>query len=143
LITMATLAISACMTPVRSQTPKSGQPKAPPAKEAATNTPAYLPQSGDATRLRARAYVDGFFVVEHKLTLTGNLPTPCHQLRVAIPATPDAAGGLAIDAYSVSDRDSICAQVLKPFRTEVELTPQQAAATKITVNGAVSNYADR
>jgi hypothetical protein len=70
------------------------------------------------------------------LIVTGNTPTPCHQLRIKVPAKPDESGTLAIEVYSVAERGQICAQVLKPFIATVALTATQAAANpKITVNG--------
>ena len=125
------IVLSACMHQVRSQ--------APPAKEAATPTPSYAPKPTDAALVRARAFVDSSVVAPGKLTLTGNLPTPCHELRIVLLATD---GALDVQVYSVTDRGAICAQVLKPFNVDVPLTPQQARA-KITVNGATAGLPER
>jgi len=58
--------------------------------------------------------------VQVELMISGNLPTPCHQLRV-ITSKPDADGHIQIQAYSVSDPGKMCTQVLKPFEAEVPL----------------------
>ena len=60
------------------------------------------------------------FPVQVELVVTGNLPTPCHQLRV-FTAEPDADGHIRIEAYSVSDPEKMCAQVLKPFVATIPL----------------------
>ena len=55
-----------------------------------------------------------------ELVIIGDLPTPCHQLRV-ITQEPDADGHIQIQAYSVSDPERMCVQVLKPFQATVPL----------------------
>ena len=97
-------------------------------------TPNYAPRPADDALARGRAFVDSTDIKDRALRVTGNTPTPCHQLRINVPAKPDASGALAIEVYSVSERGQICAQVLKPFTATVALSDAQAQA-KITVNG--------
>lgn len=67
------------------------------------------------------------------LTIAGSLPTPCHELRLRIPAAPPADGVIRIEAWSVTDPDRLCAQVLHPFSVQVPV--QAGAASKIVING--------
>ncbi len=67
------------------------------------------------------------------LTITGNLPTPCHELRLRIPDRPDAQGVLRIEAWSVSDPDRMCAQVLQPFSVQVQV--RRGKESTILLNG--------
>ena len=101
---------------------------------AMAQTPDYAPRAADDALARGRAFVDSTEIKDRALIVTGNTPTPCHQLRISVPARPDASGTLAIEVYSVSGRGQICAQVLKPFSATVPLSDAQANS-KITVNG--------
>lgn len=74
---------------------------------------------------RSQAYVEAREVLVTKsgqvtLLLRGNLPTPCHQLRVLI-SKADAEKKIFIDVFSVVDPESVCVQVLAPFEEEVPL----------------------
>jgi hypothetical protein len=60
------------------------------------------------------------YPVQVELVLTGNLPTPCHKLRV-FTSEPDEDGHILVEAYTVTDPDRMCAQVLKPFTASVPL----------------------
>ena len=103
-------------------------------------SPAYLPKLEDARLTRGAAFVDqasiapGALNAPGSLNIAGNVPTPCHELRVNIPSALDGAGVLAIQVYSVTDPHQICAQILKPFTASVTLSPTQLRAS-ITVNG--------
>jgi len=102
-------------------------------------TSSFIPRASDDGLARGRAFVDrteikGAGTKNASLEISGNLPTPCHQLRVKLPDAPDASGALAGEVYSVSERGQICAQVLKPFTATVPLNNAQTLA-KITVNG--------
>jgi hypothetical protein len=65
------------------------------------------------------------------LSLAGMLPTPCHELRVSAARDPDAAGFVSLEAWSVSDPEQICAQVLQPFSVQLPMRP----GSRIKVNG--------
>jgi hypothetical protein len=128
----AFLFLAACAA-TRSQTPS---------RETMTAAPGYLPQPGDGSKVRGRAFVDRAMLNGNRLAVVGNLPTPCHQLRLMIPNAPDAAGLLAVEAYSVVDGSQMCAQVLQPFNVDAALTSAQARA-RVTVNGAAVGPLDR
>jgi len=54
------------------------------------------------------------------LNLTGNLPTPCNELKVIING-PDSLNQFAAEVYSLSWSNRTCIQVLAPFETEITL----------------------
>ena len=60
------------------------------------------------------------YPVQIALILRGELPTPCHQLRVNI-IPPDSENKIQVEAYTVFDPAMNCIQVLKPFEENVEL----------------------
>jgi hypothetical protein len=71
--------------------------------------------------------------IGYTIDIQGNLPTPCHQLRLQIPERASAGGILDIKAWSVFDPAQICVQMLQPFSATVEL-PYSEKFT-VLVNG--------
>lgn len=106
----------------------AGLAQTPGAKIAVTD---FSPKPEDAKKMRGAALVERWNVAAGKLELAGNLPTPCHELRVKLPEKPGAGGELAVEAYSVFDPRSICAQMLRPFTVSIALTAPQAAGKVI------------
>jgi len=114
-------------------------PTNPPA-----NTPPdqpYLPKIGDGNLDRGNIYLDyaeilvlESYPVQITLSLQGNLPTPCHQLRADAQA-PDEQNRIYVEAYSVSDPNAICVQVLKPFDASIPLGSFPAGHYTVWVNG--------
>ncbi len=68
------------------------------------------------------------------LNLSGDLPTPCHQLRV-LAARPDAQNNIQVDVYSVSDPNKMCTQVLQPFEARVPLGSYPSGEYSVYING--------
>lgn len=135
LITLTTLlfAVSACAPamdePVNSETPSAPQPDG------------YAPSPSDLTLTRGEAYVDETnllalesYPLQFMLNLKGSLPTPCHQLRVAVSA-PDSENKILVDVYSVSSPDSICVQVLEPFEVNIPFGSFPTGHYTVWVNG--------
>jgi hypothetical protein len=118
-------------TPV-SSTPGDGPPP---------QTPPYAPAPGDAQFDRGNAFVDSAEIIvaesfppQYFLSLRGSLPTPCHTLRVAV--SPPAAGNrIDVDVYSITDPNTMCAQVLEPFEVNVRLGTYPAGTYEVWVNG--------
>ena len=54
------------------------------------------------------------------LSLSGDLSTPCHELRVNV-QEPDSENKINVDVYSVVDPDRVCTQVLEPFQANIDL----------------------
>jgi hypothetical protein len=121
--------------------PVSATPLPPGSSPEPAPTPAYAPQPGDAALTRGEVFLDSAQVVIREsfppqvaLALAGSLPTPCHQLRVAV-AAPDAQGRIQVDAYTVVDPAMICIQVLESFEQSVPLNGLPAGSYTVWVNG--------
>jgi hypothetical protein len=114
--------------------PGSGSPQDPDA-------PSFVPRPEDAALQRGRAYVNSAdlltmesFPLQFSLTVKGDLPTPCHQLRVDV-QPPDTQGVIVLDAYSVIDPDRMCAEVLQPFEVNIPLGSYPSGEYEIRLNG--------
>ena len=88
---------------------------------------AYAPKPGDAAFQRGTVFLGESmlilresFPVQVVLGLGGELPTPCHQLRVIVPP-PDAENKILVEAYTVVNPELNCIQVIKPFQEMIEL----------------------
>jgi hypothetical protein len=74
--------------------------------------------------------------VQVELLITGNLPTPCHQLRV-VNAKPDEKGHIEIQAYTLSNPDTMCTQVLEPFTAIVPLGENAEGTYTFSINNEI------
>jgi hypothetical protein len=100
-----------------------------------------IPRHGDDALLRENVYLDSIdlltmesYPLQFSLALTGNLPTPCHQLRVAV-APPDDTNRILVDVYSLVAADGMCAEVLQPFTQNIPLGSFPAGRYTLWVNG--------
>jgi hypothetical protein len=138
LMTTLIIMLTACapLTPVSSVS-------APTAPAAPHNN--YAPNSADSGLTRGEAYLDSSelssrpsgvenFSRQFNLELTGNLPTPCHQLRVAI-RPPDADKKVVVDVYTVTDPNAICIQMLAPFDANIPLGSYPSGHYYLIVKG--------
>ncbi len=66
------------------------------------------------------------------LTLSGQLPTPCSQLRVAV---KHEKGKIEVKVYSVYEPNTECADALKPFSVRVKIGPFPDGEYVLWVNG--------
>lgn len=121
-------------SPVSNPPPGGSEPTPQP-------TPDYNPRPADENWRRDTAFVDEFQILilesyppQYRLSLTGNLPTPCHQLRVLV-KPPDAQNILAVSVYSVTPPNQMCAQVLSPFQASIPLDGAAPGQYAVTVNG--------
>jgi hypothetical protein len=135
-------------TPQPSATPSATPSPLPPTETPppATPTPGprptsgYAPQPEDKRLQRGNLFVEGAAVkvlpgapAQVLLSLSGSLPSPCHQPRVDVGA-PDTGNTLQVSAYSVVDPDQMCIQVLKPFSAEVPLGPLPPGRYRLVIN---------
>ena len=67
------------------------------------------------------------------LELKGNLPTPCHKLRVKV-NPPDANQQIQVEVYSLADPAEICIQVLEAFQVSVPLKELPSGTYQVSVN---------
>lgn len=154
-------------TPIKTEIP--GEPYPQPAINLApTWTPAYpepgtlfggsqmvltvfAPLPSDSKLMRGNAYVDlptsEIIISESEpmtvtVILRGNLPDPCHQLRVVVnPA--DEQKNINLEVYSVTDPNNICVTMLAPFEARVELGAYLTGHYKVLVNGELLGEFDR
>ncbi len=133
ILTVLLFAVSACAPamdePVNSEPPSAPQPGG------------YAPSPSDLTLTRGEAYVDETnllalesYPLQFMLNLKGSLPTPCHQLRVAVSA-PDSENKILVDVYSVWSLDSICVQVLETFEVNIPFGSLPTGHYTVWVNG--------
>jgi hypothetical protein len=105
--------------------------------------PAYAPKPEDEKLQKGMVFpnlqdsgilLQESFPVQVVLVLSGDLPTPCHQLRVKA-SSPDSENRIQVEAYTVVDPDMICTQVIKPFETQVALGSYESGKYTVYVNG--------
>ena len=87
----------------------------------------WQPQPSDAVLSQSEAFIaDSELLVmesyppQYSLHLKGNIPTPCHQLRIKV-LEPDEKRQIMVQVYSVVNPDEICIAVLEPFDVTVPL----------------------
>jgi hypothetical protein len=108
---------------------------------AATSIADWTPRPGDEELLRGEVFIDDAQLLtlesyppQYMLSLKGNLPTPCHQLRVRVPS-PDKENRIQVEVYSLSKPTEICIQVLAPFTANVPINGLPTGQYAIEVNG--------
>ncbi len=102
--------------------------------------PGYGPQPGDEKLERGNVFPNSMELLtlesyppQFVLALSGSLPTPCHNLRVAVAEPVD--GKINVDVYSLVDPNMMCAQVLEEFQVNVPLGSPPAGKYEVLVNG--------
>lgn len=145
MIVFVVFALAACAPRTPTLPPSGDSPDDPVVHEPGEPTepiepPAYLPKPEDADLAEGRAFIDEFqilvlesFPPQYRLNIKGNLPTPCHALRVKVNEPKD--GEIVVDVYSVSDPEEICVQVLEPFEVTVSLDGFAPGVYQVLVNG--------
>jgi hypothetical protein len=134
---------SSCALPTQ-KTPSADDPVTS-ATDALGGSPlpftAFQPQPGDETLIRSQVFLDlaelltlESYPLQFRIHLKGNLPDPCHQLRVQI-HPPDAQQRVLVEAYSVADANAICAQVLVPFEESLPLEGLPAGTFAVVLSG--------
>lgn len=107
------------------------------------NPPIYNPYSplpGDDAMIRSQVYLDlaeilimESYPVQISLHIAGNLPDPCHDLRVVI-GQPDGEKRISVEVYSVADPMTICVAMLEPFDVSLNLGSFPAGHYTVLVN---------
>jgi hypothetical protein len=142
LITACTPALEPALPP--SELPPDAAVTSPPTDTSTTQEPMpdpLLPQPGDSKLTRGNVFIEeaGLVIRESyppqiSLNLSGELPTPCHQLRAKV-NEPDVNNKINVDVYTVVDPDLMCTQVLKPFSESVDLGTFPSGHYSVWVNG--------
>ena len=122
--------------------PPAGSPSQTPVKNP------YAPQPTDSKLTRGEISIEEMGVLVREsyppqisLSLSGALPTPCHQLRVHV-NDPAEENKINVEAYSVVDPELICTQVLEPFQASVELGTFPSGHYSVWVNGELAGEFD-
>ena len=130
---IAVIVLTAC-TPSVDEPVSSDEPSTSPPSD-------NIPSPGDSNLTRGEVFLDSTellimesFPLQFMLMLKGSLPTPCHQLRVAV-SPPDAQNKIVVDVYTVVDPNTICAQVLEPFEENFPLGSFPTGHYTLWVNG--------
>ncbi|HXQ36737.1 MAG TPA: hypothetical protein VN843_22180, partial [Anaerolineales bacterium] len=106
------------------------------------------PKPGDAKLTRGNIFIQesGLLIRESfppqiSLAFSGDLPTPCHEVRAVINA-PDEDNKIHVDAYSVVDPNMVCTQVLKPFEESIGLGTFPSGHYTVWINGEMAGEFD-
>src|SRR5215207_3295804 len=123
------------------------QPQATPGPDTAVtsppeaNTRPLSPHPGDADLTRGNIYVSESSLViresyppQISLSISGDLPTPCNQLRAEV-SPPDQENNIKVDVYTVVDPDKVCIQGLEPFEENIDLGTFPTGHYAVWVNG--------
>ena len=138
--------------PQAQSTPDPDKPlTSPPGDNVSTNEPVlnpFAPQPGDASLTRGNVYINEASLIiresfppQVSLTLAGDLPTPCNQLRAEM-HPPDPQNKIVVDVYSLVDPNQMCAQVLEPFDAAIDLGTFPSGHYTVWVNGQMAGEFD-
>ena len=101
----------------------------------------YLPGPEDPNFLREPAFVESSEVLilesyplQFTLAIKGDLPTPCHKLRI-VANPPDPEKRIMVKVYSLVDLKTTCIAVLEPFEVNYPLGSFPAGSYSVWVNG--------
>jgi hypothetical protein len=148
MVLLLALGMTACML----WRPAAAGPLTPAPGAAATDSPAeppsqgpaanpYAPQSADSDLTPGEVFLREQQVVAREsdppqisLSLSGELSTPCHQLRVWI-NEPDEDSKINVEVYSVVDPSMVCIQVPKSFDASIGLGAFPRGRYSVWVNG--------
>jgi len=136
--TLIVCALLAACNPATSMPPDSPTNNQTPGPEL---PPIYAPRAGDEKLSRGGVFIDSAdiltmesYPLQFAVLLKGNLPTPCHELRLVY-NKPDSQNRINLEVYSVSDPNAICAQVLQSFEQNVYLGSYPSGHYTVLVNG--------
>jgi len=72
------------------------------------------------------------YPVQVFLHIAGDLPTPCHEFRSQV-AEPDEGNRIYATAWSESDPNTVCVQVLEPFDLSIPIPMEGSGEGSYTV----------
>lgn len=108
----------------------------------------FAPKPGDEKLTRGEVYIkEASLVVRESyppqvsLSISGDLPTPCHELRVNMSAL-DQENKIMVEAYSVVDPNKVCIQVLESFQESIDLGTFARGHYSVWVNGKLAGEFD-
>jgi len=74
------------------------------------------------------------YPVQVRATVNGEMPTPCHELRTTIEPVDDQ-GRVVVTMLAEQADDQICAQVIHPFETTIDLGSFETGDYVLVING--------
>ena len=134
LLVMALAGCSLLPTAGTSPTPTQPTSEIPPSS--------YEPQPGDEKLSPGEVFLEldkssllimESYPIQVNAILNGNLPDPCHQLRVVV-ATADAENRINLKVYSLVDPAQTCLAVLQPFTATIPLGSYADGKYSVYVN---------
>lgn len=135
IILLLAFVIAACAPNAAEQPVSSGAPPTAP------QTDDFIPSPADGGLTRGEVFLASVELLtlessplQFNLNLKGNLPTPCHQLRIAV-SPPDADNKILADVYSIANPAEICIEVLEPFDVNYSLGSFPAGKYSLWING--------
>lgn len=151
MILLLLLIVVACAPLADHSTDPDTAVTSPPADWISTNAPfinPFSPKPGDQKLTRGNIYISEVSLViresyppQISLAISGDLPTPCHELRAEI-ASPDPENRIVVDAYSVFDSNATCIQVLQSFQEHIDLGTFPAGHYLVWINGELAGEFD-
>ena len=143
--------LAACGVMPATGTPEPDLPVSPSDSPTTAEEPpamSYAPQPEDVNLSRGEIFMEenGLLIRESyppqiALGISGNLPTPCHQLRAMI-SEPDGENRINVEVYSVVDPNMMCTQVLKPFMENIELGTFPSGHYSVYINDELAGEFD-
>jgi hypothetical protein len=108
----------------------------------------FSPKPGDEKLARGSALLNQTSLLiresyppQISLSVSGDLPTPCHELRAEI-NPPDPESKITVEIYSVVDENMVCIQVLEPFEEYIDLGTFPSGHYSVWVNGELAGEFD-
>lgn len=102
----------------------------------------YKPQPTDGNHLRNNVFIDmeasqilvmESFPIQVNVLLTGNLPDPCHELRV-VPVTDETTRRVDLEVYSLTIKGKACITVIQPFEATISLGSFSGGTYEVFIN---------
>lgn len=155
ILLLLTLVVTSCAPAREATTSNTLPPDAavtnPPGGTTPVNEPPVnplAPKPGDAKLTRGKVFIQesGLVIRESfppqiSLMFSGDLPTPCHELRAMI-NPPNEENKIIVEAYSVVDPNMVCTQVLKPFQGSIDLGTFPGGHYTVWINGEMAGEFD-
>jgi hypothetical protein len=123
LLAFALSACSVLQIPTSTPTPT---PSGPPAGYIAPQNP-FPSTFKDSAITRDPVFVNQTQTIQDQndpskfsLTVSGNMPSPCHQLRASV-SPPAPEGKIDVTLYALVDANQICEHVLASFQVDIPL----------------------
>lgn len=127
--------------PPATRTPTIPKPSQTPTPGKDTKPSPLEPLPGEKDMVSGEVFADSFdilllesFPVQVNLVVSGNLPTPCHNLRAKV-SEPDENGRIDVELFSLTKTGVACIQVLESFEATIPLGSFSSGSYSVYVGG--------